>query len=277
MKGIIYLDSSAINKLADDPAAPAIIAAIAAAGHDVHISCLNVLELVATKDPARRTHLLSVARRITQSFHPLDLPGRILQLSLKAHLSGENEAVMSIDPKMNGAWAALRRPEAIDEAIRLNAIREKEVQETWFSDQHQRYRQALTDRERPQVSKPVHYIQPAIKDAQFVRSFFEEIVRAAGGNPVTTDAVEILQKVGPWRGYFTALALENYNRAVRAQRSGKAYNPGGIDVQQAAYLSGHDVFITEDRLQRRFLRNVCRIADIRVSVVDYLFVTRIMW
>lgn len=276
MKGTIYLDSSAINRLADDPAAPAIIAAITRAGHEVHISCLNVLELAVTPDAGRRTHLLTTARRITQSFYPLELPGQILKLSLQAHLQGKDEAVMSV-AKASGVWAALCRPEQITETIRLKAIEDKRKHEFWFETQHQRYRQAISDRERPRAPKPAHYILPPMKEPAFVRSFFAEIVRAAGGDPVTVDAVEILQKVGPWRSYFTALALENYNRAARAEKFGRASNPGGIDVQQAVYLSGHDVFITEDKLQRRFLKNVCRIADIKVSVVDYSFITKIMW
>lgn len=276
-KGAIYLDSSAINKLADDPAAPAIIASITKAGHEVHISCLNVLELAVTPDPARRVQLLTAARRITQNFLPLDLPGRILKLSLQAHLGGKDLAVMSIDPKESGAWAAMCRPEKIDEAIRQKALDEKAIQEAWFSEQHRRYRAVLAEKERPRISKPVRFIQPAMKDAEFLRSFFREIIRAAGGDPDKVDAVEILQTVGPWRGYFTALAFEHYNRAARAERHGKAWNPGGIDVQQAAYLSGHDVFITEDRLQRRFMKNICRIAGIKTVVADYSFVPKIMW
>lgn len=196
-KATIYLDSSAINRLADDPAAPAIIASITRAGHEVHISCLNVLELAATTDTARRIRLLTVARRITQSFHPLELPGRVLKLSLEAHLQGRDYAVMSIDPNLGGAWAAMCRPEDIDEGIRSQAVREKEEQENWFKEQHRRFRAAMNQQELARVYKPAHFIQPAAKDVGFLNSFLAEAVRAAGGSPENETAAEIIAKVGP--------------------------------------------------------------------------------
>lgn len=272
----IYLDTSAINQLANDPAAAAIIAGITRRGHEVHTSSLAVVELASTPDPEKRAHLLSIARRITQSFHPLDLPGAILKKSLQAHLAGKNEAVMSVDPRVSGLWEALRRPEDVDETLRLKAELAKQEQENWFTASHQRARQALESLNRPRLPKPLHYIRPACGDETFLKSNFAEIIRAGGGDPEKTSARELLDTLGPWRGYFTALALEHYNRAARAERYGPSKNPGGIDVQQAVYLSGHDFFITHDKLQRRFMRNVCRIADIRVTVVDYSSITELM-
>lgn len=272
-----YFDSSAINWLSEDPAAPAIISFITRSGHEVHTSCLTVLELVATPQTDKRVQLLQVARALTQSFHPLEVPGNMLKLSLRAHLDGKNEAPMSIDPSKNGAWAALRRPDRITEAMRLDAVKQKEEHEEWFKPHHEIARKALTENERPRIYKPAHYLVPAVEDSKFTESFFKRIITAAGGGGTSVRAKDLMEQVGPWRGYFTALGLEYYNRAARATRFGNKWNPGGIDVQQAVYLSAHEVFVSADKLQRRFMRNVCRIAGIKTRIFDYSQIAQLMY
>jgi hypothetical protein len=265
----IYLDSSAINWLADDANATSIISRFKAAGHRAHTSCLNILELASTGDAVRRTLLLNVTREITQDFYPIVWPGEMLKVSLRAHVDGKEEMDVSVDPRAGGVWAVLRHPELVDEVVRLRALQEKETHEKWFRVQHQQARQALNIEEKPRVYKPGHFISPAGKDSAFLNSYFRNIILAAGGDPITVQAAELLEKVGAWRGYFTALALDHYNRAARAERFGSAWNPGGIDIQQAIYLAGCDIFISADKLQRRFMRNVCRIAAIKVPIFDY--------
>lgn len=272
----IYLDTSAINQLCYDPAVRAVIAGITRAKHEVHTSCLTILELCATRNDTTRASLLEIARHATQNFYPLDLPGPVLKASLMAYLGGKSEVEVSIVPGQNGTWAALCDPALINEPIREKVLNEKKRQDEWLAAQHIRAREGMSQMPRPMHYKPGSFFRSTATDDVYLESFFGDILVAAGDSNHNAAARKVLDEVGPWRGFFSALALEHYNRCVRSHRYGRQFNPGGIDVLQAVYLSGHDLFVSQDALQRRFMRNVCRIAGIKTVVTDYSIVTRLM-
>ena len=63
--------------------------------------------------------------------------------------------------------------------------------------------------------------------------------------------------------------LAIYQRAIKEQGYGHKRNPGHLDLWSATYLPSCEVFITDDKRQRRALRIINRGTSQRARIVSY--------
>jgi hypothetical protein len=222
---------------------------------------LNFLELAATRDEQRRQTLLQCANAFGQGNRLLDFPNELLRRTALAYFRGKDEIESSIGPKHNAAWAAFLEPHLIDEPTYHKILQAKSREEKWLSDQHHQARAALKER-RESAYHPLRFIKRSLEDKAFIADFFNHLLTSLGQAEHALFGHELLAG-GYWRSYFSALVLDVYNQSSTAILNAPAAHPGGVDVQQATYLYGHDFFVTRDIKQKRFLQQ--RREDIRLK------------
>ncbi|GFE87405.1 hypothetical protein [Steroidobacter agaridevorans] len=94
---IYCFDTSAINRLFDDPEWEPIVTALLSTG-SIRITAYNVLEVAKTRGDTRRTALMQMMVRLSDGKRPLDRPNTILLTYAAAHAKRGASAVVNVDP-----------------------------------------------------------------------------------------------------------------------------------------------------------------------------------
>jgi len=258
-----YLDTSAINRLYDDPE-NINLQKILQENSIVYPSVFIIAELSAEPDKSRRIGLLELIKKISGNYRPAAMPGDLLRRSLESVSIWSRNMNHSMGTKWDGVWLALNDPTSIDDNAYQEIIEWKREQEAWYQDMHDRGRPGMQEvikklppPERNAVyarfSKLVSYYPP---EGDFLRNMVFYLASGSGANVAVTD--ELIQRVikhsEHWRFFLVSMAYGMYVRSVKATHFSKKRNPGSIDTQQAIYLTLCDVFVTADEAQYRMLR-----------------------
>ncbi|MFA6094078.1 MAG: hypothetical protein WCU88_12750 [Elusimicrobiota bacterium] len=277
-----YFDTSAINALTDDPSRDFLIANLTHSDLVIHSSLFNIMELAAFKNKPRITELFNIVRRVGKGFRPLCTQADILKRSLDAYAAGSMEFDASVGEEYNGVWSALQDPNLIDDQAIEECRKVKEREEKWLFDFHAQARPKFQELSRASSSldkvrrlMPASYVLHFLNEEQFLEEVFSAFFGTCGyPNNFAGQAKRVLLDLHPWRVFFTAMALDIFNRAIKPEKFGMKHNPGGIDIKQSVYLPGVSVFVSNDKNQRRFLKNVCRISQTKTRIVPYDEFTR---
>lgn len=262
---IFYLDTSAINRLYDDPNLEELKATIKNKAQ-VYISVFTVAELASTSDKYRRTGLLKIAKDITGNYRPAAMPGELLKRSLEAINDFAPDMDNSMGTEWDGLWIGLNDPTLIDEESYHEIIEWKAQQEAWYHQIHERGRPLMQEtikklplEERATLmssfAKLIRYYRP---DRDFLNDFVANMAYRSGTEIHITRVLteRIIKHSEHWRFFLAGMAYSMYGRAIRSSSFGRDKNPGSIDTQQSIYLTLCDVFVTADRQQYRMLRSI---------------------
>jgi len=117
-------DTSAINRLHDDPSRQAIATKLLGTNH-VFITALNIVEAALTEDLARRISLLVLQQELSNNERPLSLPTEILRQLSMAYVQKLPSADIAIDDSDAQFWWILHEPEKLTEIDRQGYPRTK--------------------------------------------------------------------------------------------------------------------------------------------------------
>ena len=258
-----YLDTSAINRLYDDPRSPN-LRKVLQKKSIVYPSVFIVAELAAEPDERRRIGLLELLKKISGNYRPVAMPGDLLRRSLESANIWSRDMNHSMGPKWGGVWSALNNPTLIDDDAYQEIIDWKREQEAWYQDMHDRGRPRMQEAitklppiEKAAIysrfSKLIRYYPP---DGDFLRKMVFDLASRCGANVVVNDELirRVIKHSEHWRFFLTAMAYGMYVRSVKVTHFSKKRNPGSIDTQQAIYLTLCNVFVTADEEQYKMLR-----------------------
>ena len=141
-----YFDTSAINKLNDDPQSSDLKNEILKLGV-VYPSVFNIAEFASEFDKERRICLLKLIHEISSGYRPLAMPVELLTRSIKSVSAWARDMNHSMGPKWEGIWIAMSDPSQIDKRAFQEVIEWKKSQEEWFQEMH--------DRGRPRVQEVI--------------------------------------------------------------------------------------------------------------------------
>lgn len=266
-----YFDTSAINQLADDPLRDLLVGALTAPGNVVLVSVLNVYELAATKDPARRLDLLRLAKRIAKDTRLLAFPQTNLRRSLDAFAAGQStlDATFDYDSSQN-IWIAFEHPEQVHEQARSEIRAQNLADEKWFREMHggarNPMRAALPPHARPRTA--TRLLKLYFSRPDFIANALRPIVSVYHPELVGRE-YEIVQRVEPWKFFYAAFVASIFHHAIKDEGYGPGGNAGSTDTQQGAYVPTCDVFVTHDAPQLVSLRPLERLAHKRRRVRRY--------
>lgn len=254
---IYCLDTSAINRLLDDPEREPIIKAILSTG-SFRITAYNVIEAAKTPCKDRRYRLIDLMKRLADRKRPLDRPNTILLSYAKAHADGASAALVNADDQLEGLWIALNQPNLVDEEARLELINWAADWEDDFSkvvagdrDQFQTLFQKVSS-ERPRTIAAT--LRAHLNARDECRSLINDVYQSQTQKPLTDSAYQVLVREPAWPLYFVGYAYAVHKRAMQEYKFQERRNAGAIDLGQAVYLTMCDRFITNDRAQYRAIR-----------------------
>jgi len=255
---VIYcFDTSAINRLLDDPEREPMIKAILSVG-SFRITAYNVIEVAKTMDTNRRSRLIDLMRRLADGKRPLDRPNTILLAYADAHVARLSAAHVNTDENLEGLWIALNQPDLLDQEARDEVFAwaagwEDDFSEVVFGDREQFqaiFQQAPYERPKTTASTLRVYLSKKNQCRSLIGDVYERQTR----KKLTDSGFEILVREAAWPLYFLGYAYAVHQRAMQKENFSAKRNAGAIDLGQAVYLTLCDRFVTNDRAQYRALR-----------------------
>lgn len=275
---IFYLDTSAINKILDSPYADSLTKVIQK-NVIVYPSVLNIAELGAASNEARRVGLLKLTKEISGNYRPLAMPSDLLKRSLGCVQVWEKDMDHSMGTEWDGVWIALNDPSRIDGRAYQEITEWKMQQEKWFQDMHDRGRPAMQETINrmskdqkysftSSFSKMIKFYPP---DGEFVKTTVSDLASRSGVDvEISEKFVErIIKHSEHWRFFLTSMAYGLYSRSVKPTHFSKKKNPSSIDTQQAVYLAACDNFVTDDIQQHRMLRLLATFGHKKRKIYSY--------
>ena len=105
MSLIYYFDTSAINKLLDDPEREQIVTGLLSIA-SFRISALNVIEAAKESDSVRKISLITLMNKLANNKRPLNRPNTILLNCMKAFSNNASNMEINRDEDLAGLWTA---------------------------------------------------------------------------------------------------------------------------------------------------------------------------
>jgi hypothetical protein len=135
----ILFDTSAVNRLYDDPDGGAMVTGLLIT-NVIRVSALNVLEAARTADVDRRQSLLRWLKFMTGETRPLEMPNVLARRAVSAYGRRSPKLDWSIDQNANVLWGALVEPGSVDEDLRDDMNRFHDSLEADFRRCHEQAR-----------------------------------------------------------------------------------------------------------------------------------------
>ncbi len=274
------LDTSALNRLLDDPEREAIVTGMLV-GASFRISAYNVIEAAKTKNVSRRQELVRLMRRLAENKRPLDPPNYLIRAVARGYAQrspkGEVSLTVNADPNLEGVWVALNEPERIDEEVRAELLAWAEKWENDYdgiaAGPRQEFQELFDKYPEQRPRTPAATIRSYMKhDQQIFEQFVAPIFEKETGKTLSRPEYDDLIAERMWALYFGGYAYACHQRAVQTDRFSRNRNAGGVDLGQAVYLRLCDRFVTNDKAQYRglrFLNRFNRAAGHETEVLRY--------
>lgn len=273
MKQTLSFDTSGINRLIDSRVEPAItLAAIQCAFH-LRLTGTSVDEIIADPEPSRRTRQLDVCKTLMRDGDVLLPFHEMLRNHIVAFESGRayDWRAVPFEASDYRREIALREitTDSLSEEQLKHAIVSAAEFETIYNDARPHFDaifERYSDRARPTVEEVLEAFQ------QPGRSFWEMAARlyerACGHSPDEDAMRKFVDLCPPFRTILYAMILAQHDRVIAEKTDReRARLAGRVDAFSATFLPYCAIFVSDDRDQQRFLRQVVELSGISTEVL----------
>lgn len=263
-------DTSAVNRLHDDPAGDAIVTGLLAT-NIVRVSALNVLEAARTADIARRRALIRLLKFMTGNERPLEMPNVLARRAIAAYGRKSPTLDWSIDHELDALWQALGDSDSVDEALRAHLDERQRSLEGDFRLCHEQARPHFEPlfANGPPPPRASAFLREWLNRPAFLHCIVNPLYREVVGVDLPIDEMRGLFRVIPEiAGFLLGWGHSVHHRAIAREGYG-VNNAGIVDLWFATYLGRVDRFVTADDRQYRALRLIAKILPGRCSVMRY--------
>lgn len=277
---VVIFDTSALNKLANDPDVNSLFPGIKTA-YFVRITGTMIGELVATESSERRRRLLAFERRL-RSEGEIILPfAGIIAESIK---SFKKDATTfdwrKIQIAFREAEQHLARNSFSDEiaaAQKAQAIQLEDEFLSWFRQMQVRFEALFREKEgKPFGDSSDVLVHPHLSDmiAGCMRDggsmwLWAKILFSVGNSADVDEGTvrQFYDACPPFRATLIALCILQYEYGIRNPRSAESFRAGRVDTLMAPYLTYCHRFVSDDKKQLNILKQVVEhagLSDCRV-------------
>jgi len=265
------LDTSAWNALYDDPEKEIVIAA--ALGKTILPTCVAITEIAAIENYTRRIHILRLMKRLGRDNRPVATPNQLIIMACEGYSTRASALTINRGTDAEGAWIALNKPELVDHVAQQTALKFNAEREAVFRDFNEGLRGNLqqlfktgTDRPRSMGALIRHYAKSDDFLYEVVNPIYQ---RATGAALPRAELHPLLNSIYIWPMFLIGYGCAIYQRAVQQQGYSHKKNPGHLDLWSAVYLPFCDVFVTEDKRQRRTLKVLNKANPRPARIISY--------
>jgi hypothetical protein len=259
---ILTFDTSAINRLADDPAHEGLIDGLVS-GFFLRLTFASVNEVAQTSAGERRERLVRICKQLLSSGDCLLPVGELLQKLVRAF---DTDTVSSewreVDVRLDEAVEAAVRSAAISDDLSAAAREEAEPMKQLFEkildDTKPAFDKvfAANPSARPQsVGELIGGLQRGGQNWKIARSLYDRI---AGCSADERTVRKFEAACAPFQCLMGALCAALYDKSVR-QPNTSSLKAGWTDTFMAAYLPYCDQFVTADGGQLACYRQVAQL------------------
>jgi hypothetical protein len=250
------LDTSAWNALYDDCEKEIVIEA--AFGKTILPTCVAIIEVAAIENNIRRIDILRLMKRLGRDNRPIATPNQLIVMACEGYSKRASVLNITGGADAEGAWIALNKPELVNNVVQQTALKFNAEREAVFRDFNEGLRCNLqplfkdgTDRPRSMGVLIRHYA----RSDEFLYEVVNPIYRRATGTALPHGELHpLLNSIYIWPMFLIGYGCAIYQRAVQPQGYSHNKNPGHLDLWSAVYLPFCEVFVTEDKRQRRTLK-----------------------
>jgi hypothetical protein len=278
---IIIFDTSALNRLANDPDVNTLFAGIKTA-YFVRITGTMIGELVATESSEHRRRLLAFERRLRSEGEVILPFADIIAESIK---SFKMDAMAfdwrKIHIPFKVAEQHLARNPISDEiaaAQKAQAIQLEGAFLSWFKQMQVRFEALFQEQEGKRFGDSSDVlVHPQLNDmlamhacVMAVRCGYGEEFSLAKGESIDVDERIVHQfydACPPFRATLVALCILQYEYGIRNPRSAKSFRAGRVDTLMAPYLPYCNRFVSDDGKQLNMLKQVTEHAGLSDCLV----------
>jgi hypothetical protein len=270
---ILSLDTSGINGLADDSESDILIAGLRT-GFQVRLTFLNISEVIANEDRARRALLLRVCRRLISQGDCIDPPYEIIR-----KLVVEFEASSAFDwtqvrVDLPEAQNAIAREENFDDDLAEQERKESRALEKQFVKVYEDARPAFDTLFKDSTANQPESVSELVARLQSQGGAFWPLAtglysRVGKLQPSEAMVRKFVGVCDPFRALMLGLCVAQYDRCIRPQNVGPSLRSGRIDTFMATCLPYCHQFVTDDSRQLACYKEIVSVARLNVAVKSY--------
>jgi hypothetical protein len=267
---ILTFDTSAINRLADDPDSDALIAGLRSGFH-VRLPFTTISEVAASKDATRRRQLLRVCSLLLLSGDCIDPVYEVIKKLVARFESPGTFDWSDVPIEIAGAGAAIADSKIITEDLAKNEREEARAFEKGFVKMFNDMKPDIDRLLARGHEKTPGSISELVERFQKPGGVFWNLVRALYDRHAEQPADDatirrFTEACDPFRAMIIAMVAAQYDRCVRPRSTLPSLRTGRIDTFMATYLPYCDEFVTSDRGQLECFKQVALIAGLGVTV-----------
>ncbi len=274
-KPIVAFDTSAINKLADDPDCAALLPEIRAGFH-VRLSVTSAGELIATPDARRRSKLVVLCKELMHSGDCIHNAYQLLQMLIRDFEGSQGFDWRSVDVRFQEAEDVLRSGAAFDDGhsqtVREENKEAKRKFEGFYTGFNSLYGQAFAQRGATRPASLKESVERLRKTGSFEKmaSVLYAYIskRDFQRDPPPAPAAErFLRFCPPFHAYLLALCTARNTRNLKPSQSRRT-KAEALDTSMAVCLPYCDVFVTNDGGMQNCFKEIGAVAGLPLEVLS---------
>lgn len=258
LQGVVYLDASAWNRLADHPDRERLIAGLRRRNARVIASVISAGELLKTPSAERRAHLAAVVRELNPDLPLFEDPLVLAATVGRAALQDEPDALLQQSGPGRTLLGYLHRPDLTD----------RDPIGAWLQNKKRNLERFRLVVEGPEPDTTRYHSPEVLGLDAFLRLLLT--LPPAIELTLSLDQVrELCDRADVWRALAGTLGYILTQIKSRAPaREGSRRRPGAADLWQAVYLGVSEVFVTSDVRQLDAVRQISAVLRYPRCVVD---------
>ena len=270
---ILALDTSGINRLADDPDSHALIAGLRS-GFYTRLTFLNVSELIANENRERRACLLQVCRRLMSTGDCIDPPHEIIRKTVTRFEASLPFDWQSASVDFPEAQNEIGRKENFSDDLASKEREEARALHKQFVKVYDDAKPAFNKLFESGTAKAPVSVSELVARLQMPGGAFWALaeslyLRVGKLQPDEETMRRFTEKCDPFRALMIALCAAQYDRCIKPQNVAPSLRSGRIDTFMAIYLPYCDQFVTADLQQLACYKEVVSVAGLHVAVKSY--------
>jgi hypothetical protein len=255
---IYCFDTSAINAVHDDEERDEVLSRLLKFPNRIHITCVNIAEVVSTPVESRRHSLLLLLKQMSNGTNPLMMPNKLIRRATKAFAKGKSSLTITISREDASFWWLMDDPTSASDVEQREALQWKKSLEQPFIDAHREARpafQSLFSDAEPRPRSLAQLLRSFRQQDSAIYDFLKRFYKKETGRYLSRDTMWRMFEILPqWPLYLAGWGHEMFARAIRTSNYGIKGKPGTLDLWCAIYLPICDRFVTNDDGQYRALR-----------------------
>jgi len=258
LRGVVYLDASAWNRLADHPNREGIAHGLRQRNARVIASVISAGEILRTTKLGDRAAQAAVIRDLNPDLPLFEDPLVIAAATASAALNGESDTLLKQSGPSGTLLGYLHGPDATDRD-RIGA---------WLQNKESNLERFRLSVEEPEPDG-TRYHSPAILETDAFLGLLLTFPPAVELGLSLAQVRELCERVDVWRALAGTLGYILTQIKSRAPaRQGSRKRPGAADLWQAVYLGVAEVFVTSDVRQREAVSEISGVLRYPRCVVE---------